>query len=407
MYSRQQSMRRKRLWSRVATYTVSTVGSLLILVGLRHPSGNLPTPAANQRLLAASSSARGGVRPSNQRLADEVDVQVLVTPRAAASLAMLPISADSVLPAVSPFVTNTNTSPAPQLTPTEAPATPTPAPAEPTIYQVQAGDNVSSIAERFHLGQDTVVWANNLENDPDQLQVGQELTILPVDGVLYTVKQGDTLSAIAQRFQAQADAIAGYAPNHIGDNGMISIGQKLLIPGGIKPQEARAVAQPVQAQPAASQDNAQAALPATGARVPLLGSALMIPNAAGAPTNAPAQPGRFAWPVSGLITQSYGTWHGGIDIANSAGSPIGATDGGTIAFAGWSGGLGNAIEVDHGDGFVSVYAHLQAISVQVGQTVNRGQLIGLMGSTGNSTGSHLHLIMLFNGTVINPLSYLP
>ena len=118
-------------------------------------------------------------------------------------------------------------------------------------------------------------------------------------------------------------------------------------------------------------------------------------------------PGRFLWPASGVITQGYHKYHGAIDIANNQGTPLIAPDGGTVTFAAWSGGLGNAVQIDHGDGFATTYGHLHTIQVQVGQRVERGQQIGLMGTTGHSTGPHLHFIVTYNGGILNPMNYLP
>lgn len=279
---------------------------------------------------------------------------------------------------------------------TAEPPTPTPTPprTEVITYRVQPGDNLWLIAQRFNLNQDTLVWANpEIESDPDQLKIGQELAIPPVDGVVHTVRAGETLAAIAQRYQVDVQQILAYAPNGITDPASLRAGQRLMIPGGIRPPPPRPTAAPKAA--------AQPAPASNGAR-------LMIPAGAPAvPVEAPAQPGRFIWPTDGIITQGYGRWHGAIDIANKLGTPVVAADAGTVTFAGWSGGLGNAIQIDHGDGFATVYAHLDSISVQVGQAVAKGDEIGRMGTTGHSTGPHLHLILTYQGGIINPLDYLP
>jgi murein DD-endopeptidase MepM/ murein hydrolase activator NlpD len=135
-------------------------------------------------------------------------------------------------------------------------------------------------------------------------------------------------------------------------------------------------------------------------------------------TNAPTQPannGSFAWPVpsSSYITSYYGwrnifggsSWHAGIDIAAGMGSNVVAARGGRISYIGWLGTYGNLIIVDHGDGFTSRYAHLSAYNCSYGQSVSRGQVIGFIGSTGRSTGPHLHFEILRNGSTVNPLSY--
>jgi murein DD-endopeptidase MepM/ murein hydrolase activator NlpD len=121
--------------------------------------------------------------------------------------------------------------------------------------------------------------------------------------------------------------------------------------------------------------------------------------------------GRLSWPASGGVTSSFGMrWgrmHEGIDIGAGYGSSVVAAAGGTVISAGWEGGYGKAIEISHGNGLVTLYAHLSSIEVSVGETVERGELIGLVGSTGNSDGPHLHFEVLIGGTPRNPLNYLP
>ncbi|MFN8512616.1 MAG: peptidoglycan DD-metalloendopeptidase family protein [Chloroflexia bacterium] len=125
--------------------------------------------------------------------------------------------------------------------------------------------------------------------------------------------------------------------------------------------------------------------------------------------------GSFIWPAQGSLTQGFGGnvafygpgGHNGIDIANKIGTPIVAADGGVVTYAGWKGGLGNAVVIDHGNGFVTEYGHASAIHVSVGQRVSRGQLILSMGSTGNSTGPHCHFSVILNGVYRDPMRYLP
>lgn len=245
---------------------------------------------------------------------------------------------------------------------------------EVTTYTVQPGDNLWLIAERFGISQDTLVWANEkLEMDPDMLNVGQELYILPISGVWHTVKDGETLAQIAQRYQATTDKIIGYAPNELSSDEALAAGKKLIVPDGVKPFEPH----------------------------------LVYTQRGAITVNARPETGRFIWPCNGVITQYFGKWHIGLDVANVMGTPVYAADGGTVTLASWWDGLGNAVRIDHGDGYVTIYGHFQTIMVKEGQVVQRGQQIGEMGSTGNSTGPHVHFVMLYYGGAVNPIRYLP
>ena len=115
--------------------------------------------------------------------------------------------------------------------------------------------------------------------------------------------------------------------------------------------------------------------------------------------------GRFNWPAQGIITTYFWQYHPGIDIANVEGTPERAADAGTVVFAGW-GSYGLYVEIDHGNGFHTVYGHMSALLVHTGETVSPGQEIGLMGSTGRSTGPHLHFEIRYLGTPQNPLDFL-
>ena len=114
---------------------------------------------------------------------------------------------------------------------------------------------------------------------------------------------------------------------------------------------------------------------------------------------------RFAWPAHGIITQSFWEYHPGIDIANDVGTPEFAADSGTVVFAGW-GSYGIYVEIDHGNGFHTVYGHMSAVLVATGQVVTQGQRIGLMGATGRATGPHLHFEIRYQGVAQNPIDLL-
>jgi murein DD-endopeptidase MepM/ murein hydrolase activator NlpD len=251
------------------------------------------------------------------------------------------------------------------------------------VYTVQAGDTLYGLADRFHISADSLVWANNLEANPDALSIGQQLTIPPVSGIVHTAQKGDTLDSIAKKYKANVADILGFAGNGLdAQHPTLVAGQKILVPGGsIVIVASQAVAQ------AASQ------LSAATAKVP---------------PGAVQGGGHFAWPLSGLITQRYGPWHRAIDISAPFGTRVKASEAGYVVFAGWSNdGYGYHIIIDHGHGFQTLYAHLSKMLVKAGQSVTQGMVIGNEGSTGNSTGPHLHLEVHLNGVQVNPFSYLP
>lgn len=247
-------------------------------------------------------------------------------------------------------------------------------------YQVESGDTLSSIAQKFGITADTIRWENNLTGDA--IKPGQILKILPVTGVSITVKSGDTLESVAKKFSAEAQAILDFPFNDVPDDLSLKAGQLLIIPDGTPP-ETKA---PVRLKP-------QPQYLAQGPASP----AFSAPGGAS-----------FIWPTNGQMSQYFSWYHPGIDIANRSAPGIAASDGGVVMVAGWpdGSGYGNRVVIDHGNGYTSLYAHMSNIYVSPGQTVTRGQLIGQMGSTGRSTGTHLHLEIHFKGVALNPLAIL-
>jgi murein DD-endopeptidase MepM/ murein hydrolase activator NlpD len=242
-------------------------------------------------------------------------------------------------------------------------------------YTVQPGDTVESIANVFNLQPTTILWSNpKLEEAPDLLRIGQEVTILPVDGVYHAVAGDDTLESIADKYKVEVGAITDLSFNNLHPPlFLIQEGMKLIVPGGSKPYVPRRV---------------------TSYTGP-------IPNGA-------RGTGAFIWPVLGRLTQGYWWGHRAIDIGAPTGSAVLAADGGFVSFVGWTDiGYGYLIILDHANGYSTYYAHLNQMYVMVGQQVERGQVIGAVGSTGNSTGPHLHLEIRYNGVEQNPLVYLP
>jgi LysM repeat protein len=271
-------------------------------------------------------------------------------------------------------------------------------------YVVEEGDTVFGIAEKFGLKPETVLWGNYgvLLDSPHALKPGQELTILPVDGVYWqwVASNKGGLPAFADYFGVQAEDILNLPANHldlatVGDinNPNIQDGTWLVIPGG-------------------KRDFISWSAPLGVTRENPAYARVLGPGACDAVSGGAVGYGTFIWPsnkhyLSGF-DYSPGANHYGIDIAGDTGEGVYATDAGVIVYAGWNNyGYGNMVLVDHGGGFQSLYAHLSAFNVGCGQSVGQGDVIGAIGSTGNSTGSHLHFEIMSSTYKINPWDVLP
>jgi len=240
-------------------------------------------------------------------------------------------------------------------------------------YEVQSGDTVTSIANKFGISPDTVRWANDIIKDT--IKVGKTLKILPVTGIAHTVAKGDTVYSIAKKYDADVQAIVDFPFNTFTNDETfeLAIGQTIIVPEGVMPA--------VSATPRQRQ---------------------MTPNA-GTVTAS----GQFVWPTQGTITQRFSWYHPGLDIANRSLPTTVAADSGRVIYAGWdASGYGYMVLVDHGNGYKTRYAHLSQIMVISGQTIGRGTAVGKMGSTGRSTGPHLHFEIYLNGVRVNPMGYL-
>lgn len=241
-------------------------------------------------------------------------------------------------------------------------------------YTVEEGDTIASIAKKFGVDSDTIKWQNNLNND--KIKVGQALEILPVTGIAHKVNKGDTVYSIAKKYDSSAQAVVDFPFNTFSNDETfeLAIGQIVIVPDGVKPAES-------------------VVSPRTRQITPDAGSVVAS--------------GSFVWPANGTISQNFVWYHPGTDIANRAAPNVLAADSGIVTYAeclNW--GYGCHVRIDHGNGYSTLYAHLSQIFVKVGQSVGRGSAIGQMGSTGRSTGTHLHFEVARNGVKLNPLSIL-
>lgn len=232
----------------------------------------------------------------------------------------------------------------------------------PAHYRVRPGDSVDSIASQAGISVDTLVQVNQL-TDPAHLANGQPLVVPPVDGSMVKVDPNQSLASLATGFGLDTAELR--AVNGLGLTATLP--RELFVPAETK-RRGQAKDRP---------DH-------NGGRQHLV---------------------RFGWPTQGIITQGFSQYHPGIDIANQFGTPEVAADTGKVAFAGW-GSYGIYVEIDHGNGFHTIYGHMSAVLVTTGQMVAKGERIGLMGATGIATGNHLHFEIRFQGAPQSPLDLL-
>ena len=245
-------------------------------------------------------------------------------------------------------------------------------------YTVVQGDTLASIAKMFGVNNDSITWLNT-SIDEKKLKVGTVLKIPPVTGVVHTVKSGETIYSIAKVYGVSAQSIVDYPFNEFTNDETfaLAIGQQLIVPDGTMPNEE--------------------------VTSPKVFFNLMTPNAGAIAAN-----GHFIWPTQGVITQYFKPWHKALDIANPASPMVVAADSGVVVHASWDNtGYGNMVMIDHGNGYKTLYGHLQKFAVTVGQTVKRGDTIGQMGSTGRSTGTHCHFEIRTPLGLIDPMLLLP
>jgi murein DD-endopeptidase MepM/ murein hydrolase activator NlpD len=255
---------------------------------------------------------------------------------------------------------------------------------EVTTYEVQKGDTLFSIAERFTLKPETLLFGNYdaLRDNPHSLRPGQKLNILPVDGTYHKWSAGENLNTVAKYYGVKVDDVISYPGNHLDANTVgdltkpnIEPGTMLIVPGGKRSFVSWSV-------PIVSRKNPAAAK-------------VIGPGYCGEVKDGPVGTGSFIWPgtqkfLSGTDYLPQAN-HPAIDIAAGMGTAIYAVDSGVVVYSGWNDwGYGNLLIIDHGNGWQSIYGHLSQLNVGCGAGVKQGQVVALAGSTGNSTGPHLH-----------------
>jgi len=269
-----------------------------------------------------------------------------------------------------------------------------------TQYVVKPGDTLFGIAEKFGLQPETILWSNQtvLADNPHSLRPEQELNILPVDGAYYRWSAGDGLNGVAGFFGVQPEEIINYPANQLDPAALgdwsspnIEPGSWLVIPGGRREFVSWSA-------PIIPLDNPGVAK-------------VLGPGACENVQGGVVGTGAFIWPADSHTIIGYDyvpdANHPGIDIDGDEGSAVYAADSGVVVYAGWNDwGYGNVVVINHANGWQTLYAHLSAYYVGCGQFVYQGNTIGAIGTTGNTTGPHLHYEMMYNGVRLNPHDYL-
>lgn len=257
-------------------------------------------------------------------------------------------------------------------------------PDHPIEYVAQAGDTVAKISQKFHVSPNTIIKNNERRKLKDVIEPGTRLSILPINGIVHPVGKHETLAELSKRYRVGIQDIVD--ANQLDNPHMITENQKIIIPNAtelrLRPKpEVKSALQTIHES-------------GSGQAVPLVKT----------------QTGRrLSWPTAGIVTSGFGwRWfrmHSGMDIAGPVGTPVKAAKEGRVVYSGWMGGYGYCIDIDHGNGITTRYGHNSSLHVQVGQYVYRGQVISSMGSTGHSTGPHLHFEVRINGEAMDPRGY--
>jgi hypothetical protein len=269
-------------------------------------------------------------------------------------------------------------------------------------YIVKPGDTVFGIAEQFGIKPETVLWGNYfiLADNPHALIAGQELNILPLDGTYHRWSAGEGLNGVADGYSVTPEEIINWEGNNLnletlGDfaNPNIEPGTFLVVPGGSRQYVTWSAPRITRSNPGVAK--------------------FIGPGACGTILDGAVGTGAFIWPSAAHFLSGYdyspSTNHFAIDIDGDLGEPMWASDSGVVVYAGWNNfGYGNMVVIDHGNGWQTAYAHMQVYTVVCGQSVFQGTPIGTIGSTGKSSGAHIHFEMLHDSYgKVNPWDFLP
>ncbi len=235
-----------------------------------------------------------------------------------------------------------------------------------SVYVVREGDSLSGIANMFGVTVNTIRWTNNISGST--ISPGQTLVILPISGVRHTVESGDTLASIAKKYKGDLKEIMSF--NNLKEGEKLAVGDTVIVPEGEKI---------VSPPPSSSSSRNISKAPAS-------------PPSSSAPVSSDSS-GYYLKPVSGGVRTQGIHGYNAVDIAVPSGTPIVAAASGEVIISrdyGWNGGYGNYIVIRHNNGTQTLYAHNSSNIVSVGEWVVQGQVIGYVGSTGQSTGPHVH-----------------
>lgn len=266
-------------------------------------------------------------------------------------------------------------------------------------YVVKPGDTLESIADSNGISVNSISESNNIKAGAI-LKEGQQLKFPSIDGVIHRVKSGETLWDISRVYSIEISVLQKV--NFIDSSDKLQISQEIIIPGTSKVKEVIVEKPAVKKTETVAKKANTAVKSASAAK-----SQIKVASRGGKTTGLPG----IIWPLKGTITSGFGTrgneYHTGLDIAAPTGTPIKAALDGKVTFSGWKGNYGYLIILDHGDGVQTYYAHNSINLLKEGQAVDKGEVIAKVGSTGRSTGPHVHFEVRRNKEPYNPLLFLP